>query len=318
LTAAASVRPAAGELVTLMAPGQGFVKDGIKDQGTVIEAGDVLFSFTPQADPVRYVAPVYNPYPSSTDLDPYQEREQKIRDNYQRQMTEANGIITSCQEQVNRAFREQAFSPKHGYSYELQLAQNALARAREVPAELNRKMALEYAEVRAQRESDNRLRLPAPASPYQGAAQITAANGDMAVTVADRACVWSLAIRFGTRIVAGQACAELLPEGGAVEVQAVIPVAFAKEIRPGLAATLEVVNQFHDAEMIPLRFEKLGNRELDREEVASLIPTAPKDGHYRLVSFAPVEADPRLFPPPKKCRLHLRGAKRCLLQRILS
>jgi len=149
-----------------------------------------------------------------------------------------------------------------------------------------------------------------------GSSSVTGANGDVAVTIADRVYVWSVPIRNGSRITAGQECASLLPEGAAVVIQALIPAPFLTELRPGQTATLEVVNQIHDAESVLLRIEKLGNRDLDKEEVASLQPSAKQDGHYRLVGLSPVEPDARLFPPPRKCKLHLVGAKRCLLQRI--
>jgi hypothetical protein len=310
----ASVRPVAGELVPLLAPGAGFVKEGVKQQGEVLAAGDVVFTYTPQVDPVRYLAPVYAQSYDSSSSDPYQAHERSIRETYQRQMTDANGIINSCQDQLNRIFRGQGLNRGSGAAYEIQLAQNALARAREVPGELNRKLNQDLADLRSQRESDTRLRLPVP---YQGAATTTAANGDVAVTVADRVYLWSITVRFGTRLAAGQECASLLPEGAAVEVQGVVRAALAKELRTGQMASLEVVNQAHDAELVGMRLEKIGNRDLDQDEVASLMPAAVPDGHYRLVTLTPLEPDARLFPPPAKCKLRMRGASRCLLQRIL-
>jgi hypothetical protein len=142
-------------------------------------------------------------------------------------------------------------------------------------------------------------------------------TGEVGVTAEGRAWIWSVAIRPGARITAGQECALLLPEEARCEVTAALPAAFAKDLRVALPATLEVLTWMHDAENVALRVVKVGNRNLDKDEVKALLPLATDPGAYVLVTFRPLRSDHPLFPPPRKCEVHVAGVRRCLLQRIL-
>lgn len=103
----------------------------------------------PQDTGFSFAYPAYNDTASATSYTiPYQEDERKIRERYQRQIKESYAYIASDQQQLNRAYSEQGFSRKGGPSYDVQLAQNALARAQAEPGELSRKMEQELGALR--------------------------------------------------------------------------------------------------------------------------------------------------------------------------
>jgi hypothetical protein len=311
IVAEATVKPRDGEAYPLVAPGQGYVKEVRAEKDKMLDPGDLVFSYVPPMDPATY--PGYNYTATATSFAiPYQEDERKIRERYQRQIKEAYAYIASDQQQLNRAYSEQGFSRKGGPSYDVQLAQNALARAQAEPGELSRKMEQELAAVRQQRDDYNSLRSSQP-GPYvrpPGSAEVP-------VTATERALVLSLPIRPGSQLHEGLECASLLPEGSAMEIQAAIPATVAKDLQIGMPATLEITAWMHDAELVPVRLEKVGNRNLEGSEVAALAVRPAKEVKYVLVTLGPNAPEGRLFPPPRNRKVRLSGALRCLLQRIL-
>ena len=316
----AAMQPKPEGLVVLVAPGTGYVKEMPAERGKILAAGELAFSYSPQTQAAYGSAfPQYTPYsqPATNSIAAgmYQEDEQKIRDRYQRQMEDAYAAMDLYQEQVNRAY-----SQGDAGLYDAQLATKALARAREVPYELNRQMSQELAALHSERDSYRALNQSAQLqiAQYQRAPSDPSPSSDVPVKVDGRVCVWSTAIRGGMRIRAGQECARLFPEDGALEIRGVVPAEFIKEVHPGQAATLEMVDQAHDAVFVPIRITQTGNRDLDWDEARTFLPTAMHFIHYRLVTLEPLKLDPRLFPPPARCRVHLVGAYRCLLQRIFS
>jgi multidrug resistance efflux pump len=317
-SAPATVKPLEGELAPVLAPGTGYVREMRSEAGKLVAEGDLLFTYAPQADPVRLVtAPTLPGYTNTTA--PYQDEERQIRDRYRVQVNDAYAIITSTQQQLNRTYSEQNPSRRNSNAYDIQLAQNAVTRAQAVPGELSRKMEAELAVLRNARDSSYRLSQFTQSQVQQATrtAQALPAPGEVAVAADGPAWVWSTAIRPGARIVAGQECALLLPEGARCEVTAALPAAFAKDLRPALTASLEILTWMHDAENVALRVQKVGNRNLDKDEVKALLPNPPDSGPFVLVTFRPAKADSHMFPPPRKCEVHVAGVRRCLLQRIL-
>jgi nitrogen fixation protein FixH len=102
-----------------------------------------------------------------------------------------------------------------------------------------------------------------------------------------------------------------------MEITAAVPVETVKELRPGQAATLEIVRWMHDAEKLELRLDRLANRNLERDEVLALVAQPAADTQYVLATFTPLNPGTQLFPPPSSCRIRCTGARRCLLQRLL-
>jgi hypothetical protein len=198
----------------------------------------------------------------------------------------------------------------------VQLAQNALARAQQAPNDLRAKMEQELAALRVQRDAYIKLNQSAQAQLYAKPMVGNNNAGDLTVMVSDRVWVQSTTLRTGALIHADQECATLVPEGAAFEVLAAIPVGFAGEVGQGMAATLEVTGWLRDAERIPLHLAKVGNRTLEREEIAALMRGPATEGPFVLATFDLDHADGRLFPPPEHCQLEMRGTNRCLLQRI--
>jgi len=313
------VLPRDQDLVLLLAPGPGLVREVPALRGKVLEAGEVVYTYLPQGEAAN-PAPQAPWSPQVASFNPLLEDEQRIRDRYRRQLEDANAIIRSNQDQLNRIYQESSW-PRGNSAYEAQLAQNALARAQEAPRELNRKMEQELAAQRAQRDTYLRASQPTqavrylqPVQPSQAPAD--PATGEIAVTASERALLWSCNLARGSRVVQGQRCGQLLPEGAAFQVSAALPAALAQDLREGMPATLELVAWMHDAERVGLRLEKVGNRPLEREELATLLPDAVKGVPYLLVTFRAEPGEPRLFPPPRNCRLHLTGLARCWLRRF--
>jgi len=310
-----AVQPKEGEAYLLLAPGPGSVKEVRALKGKVLAAGELAFSYVPQVEPPSYAPQAYLPGYAYNSM-PYQEDERKIRERYAREITEANSYITSTQQQLNRAYSEQVRLPRGGISYDVQLAQNALVRAQQAPNELRGKMEQELAALRVQRDAYVKLNQSAQAQLYARPMVGTNNAGDLTVTVNDRVWVQSTTLRSGAVIRADQECATLVPEQAAFEVLAAIPVGFAGEIRQGMAATLEVTGWLRDAERIPLHLTRVGNRNLEQEEIAALRRGPEPGGPFVLATFELEHADGRLFPPPDHCQLEMMGSRRCLLQRI--
>ena len=311
--AEARVQPREGQAGPLLAPAKGRVKEVTAEKDAVRAQEAVIYTYVVSADPAAFAGNAYSLGATPGSL-AYVEEERRVREDYQRQIREAYAYITSDQQQLNRAYSEQGLRPRGGLAYDVQLAQNALQRAQAVPAELSRKMELELASIRRQRDDFNRTNLnPGITQNFRQ----QAGSDDLPVRVDQRVLVMAIPIRPGNLVSAGSGCATLLPEGAAMVVQAAIPVPLAKELRAGMPATLEVTAWLHDADEVPLVLEKVGNRGLETDEVAALAPKAGKDTSYTLVTFTPVRPDSGLFPPPANCRIRVKGAWRCLLQRLL-
>ena len=320
ITLEALVKPNEGSLISLISPGQGYIREMPLAKDKVLMPGDLAFSYVPQVDYGRNAKRGFaqDTFVAQSYSTAYQDDERKIRDRYKQQISDAYTYITSYQEQLNRAYAEHNSGSNGDDSSAVQSAQNALNRAQQVPGELARKQEQELAAIRNQRDSNTRMVQFAQGdgSPCIGGAALNATTGDMAVTVNQRVFVWSAAI--GASVTPGQECASLLPEGAALEVTTAVPVAFLSELRVGTSAALEVLNWMHDAENTPLRVEKIGNRNLTREEVLALMPKALPEVQFVLVTFKRIKAEGGLFPPPKKCKVQLVGVPRCLLQRLFS
>jgi len=318
LAAEVVLRPKEGEGYALLAPAEGRVREaqalkGKVLKGKVLAAGDPAFTYVPQVEVAGSIGRYTPAY--SYNANPGAEEERRIRERYSRQITEAYGYIASDQQQVSRAWSEQVRAPRGGVSYEVQLAQNALARAQQLPGELSRKMEQELSAARAQRDAYARVNQLAQSQ--IATRPVAQGVGDLAVPVHDRVWVQSSSLQAGMLIHPGQPCAVLIPDGANFEFLAAVPAALVRDIRPGLGAMLEVEGWLRDAELIPLLLVKLGNRNLEPEEAAGLLPGGAGAGPYVLAVFRLADPEGRLFPPPEHCRMHMAGLRRCLVQRLL-
>jgi hypothetical protein len=310
----AKVRPHEGELQVLLAPGQGVVTALAAQVGMVLGPGEVLYGYRPLPESP---GPAVNVATSSSlFFNASWAEEKKIRDRYSALTAEAYTYLKSSQDQLNRVYRDQRPGRRDPNSAnDVQLALNALARAREVPEELRRKMEQEINVLRRERESFSRS---SQAAVVQRSSTSEGAGGEISVRVSERVLVSSLFIQRGSPVSAEQECAALLPESALLEIAAAVPTAFAGELRAGAVATLEVQAWMRDSEKVPLRLVGVGNRNLDPAEVADLVARPAGDASYVLATFEAVSADGKLFPPPGTCRIQLVGARRALLQRLLK
>ena len=314
LATEAAMVPAEGEAYPLKAPGQGSVRQAQAVRDKVLLPGEMAFTYAPQGLPPAYPAVQYNG--AAYNASPYQDQEQRIRDSYNRQINDANAYIVSAQQQLARAYSEPNRSPRGGWSSDVQLAQNALVRAQQAPGDLRRKMEEELAAVRLQRDAYTRFNQSVqaqlnPRAAYNGGA------GELPVTVDQRVWVQSSTLCPGLSVQPGQDCAVLVPDGAAMEIRTAIPADFAREVHPGMTATLEVSRWMRDAESYPISLAKLGNRELARDEVQAVLPGAPADTAFVLATFRLGQTDDRLFPPPARCKVMMAGPRRSFLERFM-
>ncbi len=174
-------------------------------------------------------------------------------------------------------------------------------------------MEEELAAARQRRDSYSRFNQTVQAELYPR--PVANSRGEMTVTVGERVWVQSSTLRPGLGVQPDQDCALLVPERAVLEILAAVPAAFAREVHPGMAATLEVDRWMRDAETYPLTLARLGNRELDPEEALVFHPGVPATP-YVLATFQLDQANEHLFPPPPNCKIRMAGARHCCLVRL--